>query len=87
VPYAVTRFQETPNPNAIKCLLDAPVPGAPKSYFNAAEASGDPLAAKLFAVQGVTNILIGEGWITVSKSPNGDLKSIKKEVERALRES
>jgi hypothetical protein len=87
VPYAVTRFQETPNPNALKCVLDASVPDAPRSYFNAKDAAADPLAARLFAIPNVTNILIGGEWITVSKSPQGDWRSIKKDVERALREA
>jgi len=87
VPYTVTRFQETPNPNALKCVLDRPIPDAPRSYFNAGEAQADPLAARLFAIPNVTNILIGGEWITVSKSGKGDWKTIRKEVERALGEA
>jgi hypothetical protein len=83
--YIVREFQATPNPNAVKCLLDHPVVGGQRSYFDAASASGDPLATLLFAVEGVTNLLIHGDWITVSKKPEADWRRIKGEVKRVLR--
>lgn len=80
------RFQQTPNPNALKCVLNRPVGGGRRSYFNAEEARDDALAAALFAIPGVTNVLIQGDWVTVGKSPGADWKSIQPSIERVLRE-
>ena len=85
--YTVREFQQTPNPNAIKCLLDRRAGDRPRSYFKAEEASGDALAARLFAIPGVTNILINGDWIAVNKRPEVDWKPVKAGVERVLREA
>lgn len=81
------RFQQTPNPNALKCVLSRPLAGGRRSYFNAEQARDDPLAAALFAIPGVTNVLIQNDWVTVSKSAQADWASIRPAVERVLREA
>lgn len=86
MPIRITQFQDTPNPNALKCLLDHRLPDTPRSYFNAAQVNGDPLAARLFAIPGVTNLLIHESFITVGKSAASDWKPIRAAVEAALRD-
>lgn len=73
------RFEPTPNPNAIKCVVDPASidlgPADPdlgiRSYFNAdaARDADDPLAHALFAIPGVANLLIHTAFITVGKSP------------------
>jgi hypothetical protein len=85
--YRVMKFQETPNPNALKCVLDGRISERPRSYFNAEEAARDDVASKLFAVPGVTNILINGDWVTVSKRTDADWVPIKREVERVLRDA
>jgi hypothetical protein len=82
----VKAFQETPNPNAVKCVLEGRLAHAPRSYFNAAEAQGDGLAKRLFAIPGVTNVLLQPGWITVSKAPAAEWKAIRPAIEQAVRE-
>ena len=85
--FKVLRFQDTPNPNAVKCVLDRKVTEKTRSFFSAAEASDDPLAAALFGIPGVTNILMNGDWITVSKDPKSAWKSIKAGVEKVLGEA
>jgi hypothetical protein len=85
--YKVVKFQETPNPNAVKCVLDRSAGESVRSYFSAEQAKGDALAARLFAVAGVTNVLINDGWITVNKTPEAAWKAVKAGVERALAEA
>lgn len=87
MPYTVKTFQSTPNPNAVKCILDRKISDRPRSYFRAEEAASDPLATSLFRVPGVTNILINADWVTVNKSPGTDWKAVKAGVERVLREA
>lgn len=84
MPYKVIKFQETPNPNAVKCVLDRSPGEVPRSYFNAESAATDPLAAALFAIPGVTNVLINDGWIAVSKEAKRPWASVRDEIERAL---
>jgi len=84
VPISVTEFISTPNPNAVKCLLDQSPTRVPRSYFSAVEAKGDTLGEALFAVPGVKNLLIHDGWITVSKDADADWKAIKAAVVKVL---
>lgn len=85
VPYKVRQFVSTPNPNAIKCVVEpSPAPDAPRSYAAADKAEGDALALALFQIEGVTNLLIHDGWITVSKRPEADWKRVKPAIERTL---
>ena len=86
--YTVTEFQETPNPNAVKCVLDRPVTPGPgewmRSYQSVQAAAPDPLAAALMAVPGVVGVFIHQGWVTVSKSPDTDWKGVKAAVRKVL---
>jgi len=85
MPWKIIEFVSTPNPNAMKCVLDVPLGSGTRSYFSAASAAGDAHAAALFAIEGVTNVLIHEsGWVTVSKSPDVAWPALKKKIERTL---
>jgi len=67
--FRVLEIQPTPNPNAQKVVLDRPVSEQPMSFFNAAAASGHPLATQLFAIEGVSTLLLLGDFITINKSP------------------
>lgn len=87
MPYTVVEFQQTPNPNAIKCIVEPPLPpreGGLRSYQSAADAAGDPLAALLMGLPGVAGVFINQGWVTVSRKPGEDWRGIKNAVRRAL---
>ncbi len=85
--YRVKKFQETPNPNALKCVLDRRAGDSVRSFFKASDAAADPLGAALFSVAGVTNVLINGDWITVSKRPDAAWREVKAGVERVLGEA
>jgi len=87
MPYRVNSFETTPNPNAIKCLVEPSPASAPRSYFNATQAAGDDLALALFEIDGVTNVLIHTAFITVCKRPDARWPTIKKCIERVLDEA
>ena len=87
MPYRVLEFRETPNPNAKKLLVDpptGPIGSAARSYFRPEQAAGDVLAAGLFAVPGVVNVLIHPDWITIGKSPEANWDRVKAGVVKAL---
>ena len=83
---AVAKFQTTPNPNAMKCVLTTPIGKGPfpRSYFTSSAVESDALAAKLFSLPGVTNILIHETWVTVSKAPEVQWSTLKPQIEAIL---
>lgn len=82
----VAEVQPTPNPNAIKFVIDRHVWEQPLSFFNADAARSYPLASKLFAIPGVCGLLLLGDFITVSKTPEAAWVSIKRNVRRVLSE-
>ena len=67
--FHVLRVQPTPNPNAFQFVINAPIINAgDKTYTNADEATGDPLAKALFQIYGVENIYLKESFVTITKS-------------------
>jgi hypothetical protein len=86
--YKIVEFQETPNPNAVKCVLDhtlaAAGGGGLRSYQSPQSAAGDPLATALFAIPGVCGVLIQQEWVTVSKRPDTEWKGIKAAVKKVM---
>jgi NFU1 iron-sulfur cluster scaffold homolog, mitochondrial len=69
----IDNIEETPNPNAVKFVLKEPVSaGAARSFRNAAEAEGDPLAKSLFDVGPVVSVFYMGNMITVEKQEDED---------------
>lgn len=82
--FRVQEIQETPNPNARKYLLDRPIVSNPTSFFNAAAATGNVLAEKLFAIPGVSSLLLLNDFITVNKTPEARWQEITPAVKDVL---
>lgn len=63
----------TPNPNTLKFVVNPPLfkQGA-ANFTNPDAAAHSPLAQKLFAVPGVSAVLLGSGFVTITKTPDGD---------------
>lgn len=80
----VSEIQPTPNPNAAKFILDRQISPQPTSFFNAAAAQDDPLAKKLFAIEGVASLLFLGGFITVNKQPNVSWDDLVSAVRKVL---
>lgn len=87
MPIRVTEFETTPNPNALKCTLDRRVSEGRRSYPDAASAATDPIASRLFEVDGVVGVMLMDDWLTVLKAPEAAWRSIRAGVKRALAES
>ncbi|MEM8835926.1 MAG: NifU N-terminal domain-containing protein [Planctomycetota bacterium] len=84
MPAKIIRYDPTPNPNALKCIVDAPLSDRPRSFRTREAAAGDPLGEALFGVEGVTNVLINGAWFTVNKAPDAKWPTLKPGIERAL---
>lgn len=87
MPYTITRFENTPNPNALKCILDRAIPAPIRSFRSSAEVGDDVLGQALFRVPGVAGILINGSWMTVNKLPEATWASVKAGVQAALAEA
>ncbi len=60
--------EATPNPATLKFIPGRPVlPGSTRDYRATAEAVESPLAAKLFAIKGVSGVFLGHDFVTVSR--------------------
>ena len=82
--YRVLEIQPTPNPNAAKFVLDRPVSQQPTSFLNRASAAGHELASRLFAVSGVTSVLLLGDFVTVNKAPDVKWDEVVSGVQAAL---
>ncbi len=83
--HRIVEFQPTPNPNALKCVLDAPLPAPIRSFRRPEEALGDPLGERLLAIPGVSSVLLSGPWMTVNKTPQADWPGVKRAVQDALK--
>jgi NFU1 iron-sulfur cluster scaffold homolog, mitochondrial len=84
MPFHVLEIQPTPNPNALKFILDGDVSQGTVSFFNPASAVGYPLAQQLFTIPGITSLLFLGDFLTVNKSPEAKWKPITSAVTKAL---
>lgn len=81
-------FQPTPNPNAGKFVLgrSAAPDGTSRSYSTPEEASDDPVARAILALDGVRSVFMVKDFITVSKTPAADWDTLAPRVTRLLEE-
>lgn len=82
--YRVKEVQPTPNPNAAKFVLDRSIRDQPTSYFNAESAGDDAVAKALFAIPGVSSLLLLGDFVTVNKSPKTKWSEITDKVTSVL---
>ncbi|MGA2582595.1 MAG: NifU N-terminal domain-containing protein [Tepidisphaeraceae bacterium] len=85
--FAVKEVQQTPNPNAAKFVLDGPITDRPTSFFNAVSAQDHPVASRLFAIKGVSSVLLLGDFVTVNKSPDAVWSEIASKVKQVLASS
>ena len=78
--------ETTPNPATLKFLPGRPVlPGGTLDLRGPDEATHSPLAARLFAVDGVSGVFFGSDFVTVTKS-EGEWQHLKPAILGALME-
>ena len=78
--------EQTPNPASLKFLPGQPVAAAGGVQIESAGAAAEasPLAARLFAVGGVTAVYLGADFITVTKSDDRPWPVLKPELLGAI---
>lgn len=71
------RPEATPNPNAIKFTLDRPSTEGKAVTFRAGSDPGaSPLGARLFALDGVTNVFMTANFVSVTKEDDIDWQEL-----------
>lgn len=81
--------QPTPNPDAMKFTADRRlVEGREsKSYYNAGQASDDPVAAAVFALDGVQSVFMADDFLTVTRAPGADWTDLAPRVADAIEQA
>jgi Fe-S cluster biogenesis protein NfuA len=81
----VVKLENTPNPNAIKLLLDGKILEAgSRSYDHPSEAKGDPIATALFAVPDVKSVFFMPAFVTIVKEPAASWDGVAQMVTQVL---
>jgi Fe-S cluster biogenesis protein NfuA len=83
------RAERTPNPNSIKWILGEPIlPAGRSAHFEqpvGPEVS--PLAARLFAVEGVTGVFVAASFVTVTKREDVEWTDVAQSLVDAIKAS
>jgi Fe-S cluster biogenesis protein NfuA len=68
------RAERTPNPNSVKWVLSSTLlEGGQSAHFEAPVAAEvSPLAARLFAIEGVTGVFFAANFVTVTKQQDSE---------------
>ena len=75
----------TPNPNTLKFVVSQPFMERGAANFpNLQSADKSPLAQALYKVEGVTGVLIGTNFVTITKGAAGDWDVIADQVPKTL---
>lgn len=83
---APVQAHATPNPNARKFVLPGRTFARPLNLSSVEAAAGHSLAARLFALEGVYNVLMAQDFVTVNKRPDVPWGALEPPVLRVIRE-
>ena len=86
MPWTVTEFESTPNPNAVICRLDRRICRDSVSYRDSAAATeaGDVVAAAIFDRTDASCLFFCDDWLTVNKPADAKWPAIKRRVKAIL---
>ncbi len=76
---------QTPNPNARKFILPGVRFLAPRNFSSVEAAREHPLAAALFAIDGIYNVFLAQDFVTVNKRPDAPWDSLTAQVESVIK--
>ena len=82
----IRTIEPTPNPNALKFVLDRRITARPRNHPTPASANEDPLAQALFAVAGIETVFVCDDFVTVTMTPDADWRQVHEHVVAVLQE-
>lgn len=78
-------IQSTPNPNALKFVLNVPVKTEGKAtYKNVSDCAHNPLAQAVFQVPNVVEVYFFDNYITVTQDGNVDWEVIEEQIKKTI---
>lgn len=83
----VTRNDPTPNPDAIKFVLDGQIVAAGSRSFRDRALCEDPVAKRLFEIEEVVSIFFVSNVVTVTKDPFADWGILIPRINQVLEEA
>jgi NFU1 iron-sulfur cluster scaffold homolog, mitochondrial len=82
----VIDIQKTPNPDALKFMLDGTILASGVRQFDSAQAAGsDSLAQALFSIPGVLSVFYMGQFVTVTKKPQSKWNEVEPLVSEAIK--
>jgi len=82
-----TMIQSTPNPNALKFILNIPVKNVGKvTYKNVDQCQHNPMAAALFTIPNITEVYFFDNYVTVTQDGNVDWDQIEEQIKKVILE-
>lgn len=80
-------IQSTPNPNALKFVLNMPVKNEGKvTYKSADQCQDNPMAKALFTLPNITEVYFFDNYVTVTQDGNVDWDVIEDQIKNLLLE-
>ncbi len=80
-------IQSTPNPNALKFVVNVPLKSEGKAtYKSAAECGNNPMAKALFTVPNVHEVYFFDNYVTVTQDGNVDWDVIEDQIKNLILE-
>lgn len=82
------RLEFTPNPNALKYVLDEQVllERGSANFADKKAAEASPLATRIMAIPGIASCMIGRNFVSVTKSNDGDWEVVDQKTRDAIRD-
>lgn len=80
----IRNLEPTPNPNAFKFNVDVTLTKRPKNFADKANLNDDPIATKLFEVEGVESVFYLQDFITISKTDEAEWEHVMTEVGQRI---
>jgi NFU1 iron-sulfur cluster scaffold homolog, mitochondrial len=81
----VVDVELTPNPDALKFIVDGRLlESGARSFDTPAAAGGDPLAEAIFSSGAVRSVFYMDQFVTVTKSPGTDWKELQSPIAAAI---
>jgi Fe-S cluster biogenesis protein NfuA len=80
------QLEWTPNPNTLKYVVDQPLLASGAVAFKSRESAEgrSPLAAKLLAIEGVSAVMLGTQFVTITKGEDGEWDAMNEAVMATL---
>jgi len=81
-------IQGTPNPNALKFVLNVPVKTEGNyTYKNAADCQDNPLAEALFKIsENINEVYFFDNYVTITQDGNGDWDDLEDKIQNTITE-